>query len=100
MTTRSGSRQWPASSATRARGGCRSGCARQSTITPSGEVMPTVRLEFYGQARHRAGRAELSAEAATVGAALAAADAACPGLRVLRDNGLSPEYLVSVGGKR
>ncbi len=59
-----------------------------------------VRVEFYGLARLRAGRAELPVEAATVGAALVAADAACPGLRVLRDTGLSPEYLVSVGGRR
>jgi molybdopterin converting factor small subunit len=61
--------------------------------------MPTVVLEFYGLARLRAGRAELRVEAATVGAALAAADAACPSLRSWNDSGLSPEYRVSLGGK-
>ena len=33
-------------------------------------------------------------------AALRAAETACPGLRVLRDNRLSPEFLVSLGGTR
>ena len=61
--------------------------------------MPLVVIEFYGLARLRAGRAELQLEAATIGTALAAADAACPGLRALGDNGLSPEYRLSVGGK-
>jgi molybdopterin converting factor small subunit len=61
--------------------------------------MPTVVVEFYGLARLRAGRAELRVEAATVGAALAAADAACPALRSRSDTGLSPEYRASVGGK-
>ena len=70
------------------------------THTSHSHFMPTVRVEFFGLARLRAGRAELVAEAATVGEALAAADAACPGLRVVRGAGLSPEYLVSVGGKR
>jgi molybdopterin converting factor small subunit len=62
--------------------------------------MPTVRVEFYGLARLRAGRAELLIEAATVGEALAAADAACPGLHTMRGGRLSLEYLVSVGGTR
>lgn len=62
--------------------------------------MSRVRVEFYGLARLRAGVAELAVEAGTVREALAAAQAACPGLRVLRDNRVSPEYLVSVGGTR
>jgi molybdopterin converting factor small subunit len=62
--------------------------------------MSRVRVEFYGLARLRAGRAELTAEAGTVREAIAAAEAACPGLRVLRDNRVSPEYLVSLGGAR
>jgi molybdopterin converting factor small subunit len=62
--------------------------------------MSRVRVEFYGLARLRAGRAELVVGAATVRDALAAAQAACPGLIVLRDTGLSPEFLVSVGGTR
>jgi molybdopterin converting factor small subunit len=61
--------------------------------------MPTVVVEFYGLARLRAGRAELRVEVATVGAALSAADALCPALRSRSDNGLSPEYRVSIGGK-
>ena len=59
--------------------------------------MPLIVVEFYGLARQRAGRAELQLEAATIGMVLAAADAACPGLRALGDNGLSPEYRLSVG---
>lgn len=59
-----------------------------------------MRVEFYGLARLRAGRADLIVEAGTVQQALAAAQAACPGLRVLRDNRVSPEYLVSLGGTR
>jgi molybdopterin converting factor small subunit len=62
--------------------------------------MSRVRVEFYGLARLRAGRAELAAEAGTVREALAAAQAACPGLHALRDNRVSPEFLVSLGGTR
>jgi molybdopterin converting factor small subunit len=58
-----------------------------------------VRLEFYGLARLRGGRTELQVDAATIGAALAAADAACPNLRVRSDSALSPEYRLSVGGR-
>jgi molybdopterin converting factor small subunit len=63
----------------------------------SGSV-PRVRVEFYGLARLRAGRAELWAEADTLREALAAADAACPELHALRDDVLAGEYLVSLGG--
>lgn len=62
--------------------------------------MPRVRVEFYGLARLRAGVAELAVEAATIRAALEAASAACPGLRVLTDSGVSPEFLVSLNGVR
>ena len=58
-----------------------------------------VRVEFYGLARLRAGRAELLVDASTIGSALASADAACPELRSRRDDGLSPEYRISVGGR-
>ena len=58
-----------------------------------------VRVEFYGLARLRAGRAELAVEASTIGEALAAADAACPELRSRSDTGVSPQYRVSVGGR-
>lgn len=63
------------------------------------EMGKMVRVEFYGLARLRAGRAELPVDAATIGAALAAADAACPDLRVRGDSGLSAEYRLSVGGR-
>ena len=62
--------------------------------------MPRVRIEFYGLARLRAGRAEMHSVAETLGEALAAADAACPELRVLAEGKVSPHYLVSVGGRR
>jgi molybdopterin converting factor small subunit len=62
--------------------------------------LPPVRVEFYGLARHRAGRPAFMVEAETVGQALAAADAFCPELRAVRDKQLSPEYLVSLGGRR
>lgn len=62
--------------------------------------MPHVRVEFYGLARLRAGVANLAVEAATVRAALGAASTACPGLRVLIDSGVSPEFLVSLNGVR
>jgi molybdopterin converting factor small subunit len=57
-----------------------------------------VRVEFYGLARLRAGRRELPVDAATVGEALAAADAACADLRVLCDGRVSAAYIVSVDG--
>lgn len=62
--------------------------------------MGRVRVEFYGLARRRAGRAELVVEAGTVRAALEAVGVACLGLTAIRDNRLSPEFLVSVGGTR
>jgi molybdopterin converting factor small subunit len=58
-----------------------------------------VRVEFYGLARLRAGRAELFVDGKSIGEALAAADEACPGLGSRRDRELSPEYRVSVGGR-
>jgi molybdopterin converting factor small subunit len=60
--------------------------------------MPRVRVEFYGLARLRAGVAELAVDAETVKAALTAASAACPGLRVMNGTGVSPEFLVSLNG--
>ena len=60
--------------------------------------LPRVRVEFYGLARLRAGRAAVEVEAATLGEALAAADAACPNLAAVRDGHLSPAYLVMAAG--
>ena len=58
-------------------------------------------VEFYGIPRQRAGRAELSAAAATVGEALGAVLRACPGLEglVQAEGGLAPHYLLSVNGQ-
>jgi len=62
--------------------------------------MPMVVVEFYGLARLRAGRTVLRCTATTIGDALAAADAVCPDLHAHNHQTLSPEYRVSVGGKR
>ena len=59
-----------------------------------------MRVEFYGLARLRAGRKELVVDAATVGDALAAADAECPELRALCGGRIAATYLVSVNGEQ
>jgi molybdopterin converting factor small subunit len=59
-----------------------------------------VRVEFYGLARLRAGRREFAVDAATVGEALAVADAECADLHVLRDGRIAASYLVSVNGEQ
>lgn len=62
---------------------------------------PEVTIEFYGVPRQRAGRAELTARAATLAELLAAAECACPGLRgLVRGDRLAPQYLASLGGRR
>jgi hypothetical protein len=61
--------------------------------------VPQVRIEFYGLARLRAGSAAFMVEASTVGEALAAVDAAFPGLNVVRSGCVSPYYLVALGGR-
>lgn len=62
--------------------------------------MPTVRVELYGLARHRAGIAAITVTGTTVGQALAAVDQAYPTVQLLREGRVSPEYLVSVRGGR
>jgi hypothetical protein len=59
-----------------------------------------VTVEFYGIPRQRAGRAELSVEAATVADALAAVACACPGLAGLveADGHPARHYLLSLDG--
>jgi sulfur-carrier protein len=61
-----------------------------------------VTVEFFGVPRARAGRAELTVSASTVGAALAEVAAACPRLAdMLRPDGrLAPHYLLSRDGER
>jgi molybdopterin converting factor small subunit len=69
------------------------------TVTGEGRVT-RVRVEFYGLARLRANRKDLTANGATVGEALTAADDACPELRALRDGRIAATYLVSVNGEQ
>jgi molybdopterin converting factor small subunit len=69
------------------------------TVAGDGRV-PRVGVEFYGLARLRAGRKELDVGAATLGEALAAADAGCPKLRALSEGRVSATYLVSVNGEQ
>ena len=57
-------------------------------------------MEFYGLARHRAGRTAILIEATTLGEALVAADGMCPNLQAIREGRVAPEYLISLGGTR
>src|SRR5437870_4980602 len=61
----------------------------------------TVTVEFFGVPRHRAGRREVTLAAGTVREVLDALEAACPGLRGLRDRQghLSGHYLLSIDGQ-
>lgn len=62
--------------------------------------MPEVIIEFYGIPRERAGRAELTVQAATVGSALLEVERQCPGLRGLSHAGrLAEHYRLSLDGK-
>jgi molybdopterin converting factor small subunit len=60
-----------------------------------------ITVEFFGIPRRRAGRAELTVAAGTVGQALAEVMRECPGLGelVLPEGRLAPHYLLSVGGR-
>jgi hypothetical protein len=64
--------------------------------------MPSFVVELFGLARARAGRPSVAVTAATVGEALAAAVAACPGLGGLLGPGgrPAPHYLLSLDGER
>jgi hypothetical protein len=64
--------------------------------------MREVIVEFFGIPRLRAGRSELTVAADTVAELLAAVERECPGLAGLRrsDGGLSPQYLLSLDGRR
>ena len=63
---------------------------------------PIVTVEFFGLARHRAGRAELSVPGRTVAELARGVEATCPRLGVLlSEHGtLSPQYLFSIDGNR
>lgn len=60
-----------------------------------------VTVEFYGIPRQRAGRAELTVTARTVGEALSTIERACPGLAglVLPGGQVASQYLLSVDGR-
>ncbi len=64
--------------------------------------MAPVVVEFFGIPRQRAGKADLTLQAATVAELLTALEAHCPGLRGLRrpDGSLTPHYLLSIDGRR
>jgi molybdopterin converting factor small subunit len=63
---------------------------------------PQVTVEFFGIPRARAGRAELTVQAATAAEAVAAIASACPALAGLRgtEGRLAPQYLLSLDGQR
>lgn len=63
---------------------------------------PRVRVEFYEGARQRAGTAEVEVRAATLGEALLALAACCPGLvpDVITGNRLAPHWRASINGRR
>ena len=63
--------------------------------------MAEVIIEFYGIPRERAGLAEMTVQAADVGAALVEVERLCPGLRGLVAAGrLSPHFRLSLDGRQ
>jgi hypothetical protein len=65
------------------------------------DPVPTVVVEFYGMARRKSQRAELTVTAANVADALHAVARQCPQLGDLlqADGQVAPHYLVSVDGR-
>jgi hypothetical protein len=65
-------------------------------------IEPPVTVEFFGMARHRAGRSELCAAGHTIGDLLESVIAQCPRLAgLVFDTGqLSRHYLISLDGER
>jgi len=66
------------------------------------EKAPQVMVEFYGVPRHKAGRAQLSVRARTIGEMLLAVQESCPGLAgiVQADGRMAPHYLLSIDGRQ
>jgi molybdopterin converting factor small subunit len=62
----------------------------------------TVVFELYGPARLRAGHAEITVNALTVGEALCSLAAACPPLAgpVIQDGHLTRDYKLSLNGRQ
>jgi molybdopterin converting factor small subunit len=75
---------------------------RGGIVVAPGSSTTTVVVEFYGIARLRAGRPEISLEAGTLGELLRQLEQSCPGLgRLVTERGdFHPGYLVSLDGKR
>jgi len=63
---------------------------------------PTVTVELLGLARHRGGRAELTARGTTIAELLGSVVRSCPGLSdlVAADGAVAGHYLVSIDGER
>lgn len=63
---------------------------------------PSVTVELFGLARHRAGRADLRASGRTVADVLRAIVRTCPGLTglIAADGSLSRQYVVSLNGEQ
>jgi molybdopterin converting factor small subunit len=59
---------------------------------------PSIRIELFGMARRRAGRADFMSHAATIREALDQLAESCPNLvgMIQADGQLSPRYLISV----
>src|SRR5437870_2408650 len=69
-------------------------------VSPPGRKMRSVTIEFYGIPRQRAGRADITVNAATIEEALFAVQHECPGLDGLVHEGqLNPHYLLSINGR-
>jgi len=64
--------------------------------------VPSIRVEFFGIPRLRAGRPSLTVEAGVIGELLDGIARECPGFRdaCLSAGALRPEYLLSIGGHR
>lgn len=76
----------------------RKGIIRAMTTS---EAERSITVELYGMPRHRAGVAELTVTARTVGELLEAVVRDCPGLASLVEGGrLAPQYLLSISGQR
>jgi molybdopterin converting factor small subunit len=64
--------------------------------------LPTITIELFGMPRAKAGVRELVVSAGTIGEALAKVIEKCPALAdvVNADGKLTPQYLLSLDGKR
>jgi hypothetical protein len=62
---------------------------------------PQITVELYGMPRQRAGRAEITLQARTLGELLLAVQTACPELTLLEPDGrIVPHIRISLTGQR